>query len=359
MVNDERHPDRTQLRPDAVFLDYELPGELIAQAPCPERDHSRLMRLDRCSGAIAHHHFFELPELLRPGDLLILNDTRVLPARLLGKRRATGGKWEGLFLGVTANGCWDMMCQTRGKLAAGDIIDVGGAEASLELRLIEKSPEGRWLARPDRAGHFAEVLQQYGHVPLPPYIRKGAAEAADRERYQTVYARNAGAVAAPTAGLHFTPDLFDKLKERGIDWAHVTLHVGLGTFQPVQVEDYRAHKMHAECGELSETTVKAIAACRARGGRIVAVGTTSVRVLETVAATGPVRPWAGATTLYIHPPYEFRVVDALVTNFHLPRTTLLLMVGAFAGGALLRSAYAAAIASQYRFYSYGDAMLIV
>jgi S-adenosylmethionine:tRNA ribosyltransferase-isomerase len=203
------------------------------------------------------------------------------------------------------------------------------------------------------------LLQRHGHIPLPPYVRKGRAGPADVERYQTVYARTAGAVAAPTAGLHFTPRLFDELDRRGIGRAFVTLHVGLGTFQPIQVADFRQHPMHAESGELPAATAEALSACRARGKRIVAVGTTSVRVLETVAASGPLRPWSGETSLYIYPPYSFHAVDALMTNFHLPRTSLLLLVSAFGGSELMRRAYEAAVREKYRFYSYGDAMLVL
>ncbi len=203
-----------------------------------------------------------------------------------------------------------------------------------------------------------ELLRRHGQVPLPPYIRKGRAAEADRERYQTVYARQAGAVAAPTAGLHFTPEIFERLQARGIELAYVTLHVGAGTFQPVQVEDVREHRMHREWGELPEATARAVADCRARGGRVVAVGTTSVRVLETAAAAGEVRPWSGETGLFVYPGFAFRAVDALVTNFHLPRSSLLLLVSAFAGVELIRRAYKTAVQEGYRFYSYGDAMLI-
>jgi S-adenosylmethionine:tRNA ribosyltransferase-isomerase len=269
----------------------------------------------------------------------------------------TGGKWEGLFLRQVADGSWEMLCQTRGRLTAGESIHI--EPGPLELVLVGKTLEGRWLARPTMPGSPRELLERFGQVPLPPYIRKGQAASADRERYQTVYARQAGAVAAPTAGLHFTPRLFEDLQQRGIEHTFVTLHVGLGTFQPIQAEDVTQHRMHAEWGELPQTAATAIATCRQRGGRVVAVGTTSVRVLETVAALGPIRPWSGETELYIHPPYPFRAVDALVTNFHLPRTTLLLLVGAFAGVDLLREAYRTAIAAEYRFFSYGDAMLIV
>jgi S-adenosylmethionine:tRNA ribosyltransferase-isomerase len=345
------------------FLDYDLPPHLIAQEPCAERDQSRLLVLRRASGAMEHHTFHELPELLDPGDLLVLNDTRVLPARLLGRRARTGGKWEGLFLQQTPDGTWELLCQTRGRLTEGELLEV--EPGPLALRLVGRSAEGHWLARPEAPGTPTELLERHGQVPLPPYIRKGRASAADRERYQTVYAGKPGAVAAPTAGLHFTPRVFDRLKERGITWTFLTLHVGLGTFQPIQVEDYRRHPMHREWGELPPAAAAAIAACRQRGGRVVAVGTTSVRVLETAALASrgrrlpEIHPWFGETELFIYPPYEFRAVDALVTNFHLPRSTLLLLVGAFAGVALLRRAYRTAIEQQYRFYSYGDAMLIL
>ena len=233
----------------------------------------------------------------------------------------------------------------------------------MRLTLEEKSAEGRWLARPDGVGgpfgSALELLERHGQVPLPPYVRKGRAAEGDRERYQTVFARRPGAVAAPTAGLHFTPQVFEHLERRGIGWTFVTLHVGLGTFQPLQVADVAAHQMHREWGDLSAAAASAVTACRERGGRVVAIGTTAVRILETVATLGPIRPWTGETELYIYPPYAFRAVDALVTNFHLPRTSLLLLVSAFAGIDLIRQGYKTAIEQAYRFYSYGDAMLIV
>lgn len=339
-----------------IFLDYELPPELIAQYPAQRRDESRLMFVHRATRTIQHHVFRDLPTLLRAGDLLVLNNTQVLPARLYGRRQSTGGKWEGLFLGESG-GLWELACQTRGQLHTGEIIEID--PPGLRLQLVEKTNEGRWRAAPEPSGSTLSLLQKHGHIPLPPYIRKGRAEAADAQRYQTIYARQPGAVAAPTAGLHFTPEVFEALAARGIERAFLTLHVGAGTFEPIRTEDYRQHVMHAEYGELPASTAAAILRCRQRGGRVVAVGTTSVRVLETVAASGEIREWRGETGLYIHPPYPFRAVDALITNFHLPRSTLLLLVGAFAGGELLRDAYAAAVAEKYHFYSYGDAMLIV
>jgi S-adenosylmethionine:tRNA ribosyltransferase-isomerase len=338
-------------------FDYDLPEHLIAQEPCPERDRSRLMVVRRAEGVIEHRAFADLPDLLAPGDLLILNDTRVIPARLIGRRARTGGKWEGLFLRETPDGLWELMCQTRGRLTEGESIIV--EPGRLELTLVSQTPERRWLARPGEPGPAFDLLRRHGRVPLPPYVRKGRAAEADEERYQTVYARQPGAVAAPTAGLHFTPRVFERLDERGVGRAFVTLHVGEGTFAPIKTDDVTAHQMHREWGELPAATAEAVAACRARGCRVVAVGTTSVRVLETVAATGSVRPWCGETELFIYPPYQFRAVDALVTNYHLPRTSLLCLVSAFAGVELIRRAYSTAVAEGYRFYSYGDAMLIV
>ncbi len=334
-------------------FDYTLPPELIAQQPCEPRDHARLLVARRQDRSLHHHRFLELPALLEPGDLLVLNDTRVLPARLLGKRARTGGKWEGLFLRQLPDATWEMLCQTRGSLQEGEIIEV---EPGLRLELLRRLSGGRWQVKPLTPGSTIELLDRFGHIPLPPYIRKGAASAADRQRYQTIYAQQAGAVAAPTAGLHFTESVFAGLKERGIAWTTVTLHVGLATFEPIQVDDYTEHPMHTEWGQLTQPAADAINACK---GLVVAVGTTSVRVLESVARRGPLAAWSGETDLFIHPPYEFQIVDALVTNFHLPRTTLLLMVAAFAGVELVREAYEAAIADRYRFYSYGDAMLIL
>ena len=345
-------------------LDYDLPPDRIAQHPSPERDDSRLMAVRRGGMPLGHHVFRDLPRLLSPGDLLVLNDTRVLPARLVGRRARTDGKWEGLFLRSLPGGAWEMLCQTRGRLIVGETIlvdppDDGGPP--LRLCLVGKTPSGHWEARPEGGGSAPELLAGHGRVPLPPYIRKGRAAAADRERYQTVYAGPPGAVAAPTAGLHFTPAVFEALRVRGVAHAFVTLHVGAGTFQPVQAADVREHRVEPEWGELPAATAEAVAACKARGGRVVAVGTTSVRVLETAAAAsggGTLREWRGETALTICPPFRFRAVDALLTNFHLPRSSLLLLVAAFTGPESMQAAYAAAVAGGYRFYSYGDAMLI-
>jgi S-adenosylmethionine:tRNA ribosyltransferase-isomerase len=348
---------KTGLPSTRIFFDYHLPAELIAQEPCAQRDRSRLLLVRRNDGILGHRSFADLPELLDPRDLLILNDTRVVPARLVGRRSKTGGKWEGLFLRELPGGEWELMAQTRGRLLPGEMIEIDPGHLSIQL--IRKTGEGHWLVRPEQAGPTLQLLEAHGRTPLPPYIRKGIASPEDAERYQTVFARQPGAIAAPTAGLHFTHKIFSDLRAREIAWAFVTLHVGQGTFQPIQLDDYRRHQMHREWGELSEATAREILNCRQRGGRVVAVGTTSVRVLESVAAAGPIRPWLGETDLFIYPPYSFKAVDALVTNFHLPKSSLLLLVNAFAGVELTERAYMTAIAEKYRFYSYGDAMLIL
>jgi S-adenosylmethionine:tRNA ribosyltransferase-isomerase len=337
------------------LLDYELPPHLIAQEPAAERDTARLLVVDRATGALGHHQFRDLPELLFPGDLLVLNDTRVLPARLVGRRERTGGKWEGLFLRQTADGLWELLAQTRGHPMPGEVIVIEPGPLRLTLR---GRTNGHWLAEPDPPGSPAELLAKSGRVPLPPYIRKGQAGPADRERYQTVYARSDGSVAAPTAGLHFTPAVLDRLRARGVETATVTLHVSLGTFKPMKSDDPAGHRMHAEYAEVPVGTVGAAVQCKKRGGRVIAMGTTATRALESAARDGELRPWTGETDLFIYPPYRFRVVDGLITNFHLPRTTLLLLVAAFAGPDLVRAAYTEAIRREYRFYSYGDAMLV-
>ncbi len=339
-----------------AFLDYDLPPELIAQQPAAERDASRLMVLNRAGRVIAHRVFHDLPELLKPGDLLVLNDTRVLPARLIGHREKTGGKWEGLFLRETAEGLWELLAQTNGKPAEGEafLVEPG------PLRLILRGRvDGHWLMAPEPSGPASTLLAAHGLIPLPPYIRKGRGAEDDRIRYQTIYARSDGSIAAPTAGLHFTPSLLERLKEHGVGLARVTLHVGLGTFEPVRTDDPTKHVMHHEWAEVPLEAVEAIETCKKNGGRVIAVGTTSTRALESAAQNGGLRAWLGATNLFIYPPYSFKVVDGLITNFHLPKTTLLMLAGAFAGVDFLREAYQTAVQTEYRFYSYGDAMLIV
>lgn len=341
--------------------DYELPRHLIAQVPLPHRADARLLVVDRASKSLNHKHIRDLPDLLISGDCLVLNDTRVVPARLLGRRTATGGHWEGLFLESTKEGFWKILGKTRGKLTAGETITLLDAEGrdDILLRLATPLPEGVWAARPESDQDALDLLSRIGRVPLPPYIRKGEMVDGDRETYQTVYARNPGAVAAPTAGLHFTESLLHRLEKTGVMLAWLTLHVGQGTFRPIVSESLAEHRMHSERAILTRETVDRIALCRRRGGRVVAVGTTSVRVLETAAASGQLQPYDGPTELFIRPSFEFHAVDALLTNFHLPRTTLLVLVRTFGGDELIRYAYEEAIREEYRFYSYGDAMLIL
>jgi len=341
--------------------DYELPRHLIAQSPLPHRADARLLVVDRARNSLVHKHIRDLPEILQPCDCLVLNDTRVVPARLVGFRTRTGGRWEGLFLEANEQGLWRVMSKTRGKLAPGEtvtLVDARG-EDDVVLHLGTREPEGVWIVRPASDEETFALLERVGRVPLPPYIRKGEMIEADRRTYQTVFARTPGAVAAPTAGLHFTRPLLSRLEERGTTLCWLTLHVGPGTFRPIETDSLAGHRMHAEWAHLGQEAVDRIASCRSRGGRVVAVGSTSVRVLETAAAHGTLHPFTGQTDLFIRPPYKFRAVDALLTNFHLPRTTLLVLVRTFGGDELMRRAYEEAIREEYRFYSYGDAMLIL
>jgi len=284
----------------------------------------------------------------------------VIPARLIGFRTKTGGHWEGLFLVASAQGLGHLLGKTRGHLSAGESITLINAQGQedLQLEIVAPPPDGSWGARPKSSAPLQEILERVGRVPLPPYIRKGEMVDAARETYQTVFARHPGAVAAPTAGLHFTSQLIERIKGASISLATLTLHVGTGTFRPI-AGPLEEHQMHEEWGQIGPEAVAAIDAARQRGARCVAVGTTCVRVLETAAAGGQLQPWSGQTRLFIRPPYQFRVVDALLTNFHLPRTTLLVLVQTFGGDELIRHAYQEAIREEYRFYSYGDAMLIL
>lgn len=346
---------------DACQYDYDLPRELIAQFPLPHRADARLLVVDRAAGSLAHRYVRDLPEILLRGDCLVLNDTRVVPARLVGFRTATGGHWEGLFLETSKEGLWRVMCKTRGHLQSGEtitLVNAGGRE-DIRLALISPHPEGIWVVRPDSGEEAFPLLERVGRVPLPPYIRKGEMVESDRQNYQTVFARAPGAVAAPTAGLHFTEALLRRLEKQGILLAWLTLRVGAGTFRPIAGQRLAEHRMHAEWGQLGQETVDKIALARHRGGRIIAVGTTTVRVLETAAEDGRLKPFEGLTDLFIRPPYRFRAVDALLTNFHLPRTTLLVLVRTFGGDELIKRSYEEAIREEYRFYSYGDAMLIL
>ncbi len=341
--------------------DYELPRGLIAQHPLAQRTDARLLVVDRTTATLEHYHIRDLPILLREHDTLVINDTRVIPARLVGFREQTGGRWEGLFLSDDGGGNWRLLAKTRGKLLPGERVMLLNErlQEAFRLRLVIKQDDGSWIARPELDRDAGRLLEQVGRVPLPPYIRGGEMGPADRERYQTVYAEVPGAVAAPTAGLHFTRGLLERLEGAGVSIIRVTLHVGLDTFRPITVENLVEHRMHSEWCRVTPEAIAAIAENKARGGRTIAVGTTSVRVLETAAGSGTLQAFEGATDLFIHPPYEFRAVDGLLTNFHLPRTTLLVLVRTFGGDALVRRAYEEAIREEYRFYSYGDAMLIL
>jgi len=329
---------------------YELPEELIAQHPTARRRDSRLLHLDGASGALADLRFVDLPQLLKAGDLLVFNDTRVVPARLHG-HKDTGGRVEILLERVIDGGRVVAQLRSSKPPAAGSHIQLSdGTRLTVAGRA-----DDFWLL--DFHEEPGAVFERCGEMPLPPYMKR-AADDSDRERYQTVYAREPGAVAAPTAGLHFDAELLDACQQAGVASAHVTLHVGAGTFQPVRADDIRDHRMHAERAVVPVSVCDAIGACRARGGRVVAVGTTAVRALESAAAGGAIAPYAGDTRMFITPGYRFRVVDALVTNFHLPESTLLMLVSAFAGRDKVLAAYRHAVERRYRFFSYGDAMFV-
>jgi S-adenosylmethionine:tRNA ribosyltransferase-isomerase len=344
--------------------DYKLPQELIASKPARHRADARLLVIDRKSGTWEHKKVSDLPSYVRPNDAMVLNNTRVLPARLLGKRSSTGGQWEGLFLRVNEDGTWAMLGKTKGKIQVGEIVEIYPAhepESSdrLRLTLTARGSGGEWSAQPETQESHLELLQKFGTMPLPPYMRKKLATDRDFRRYQTTFAERPGSVAAPTAGLHFTQELLTQIQSEGVSVSHVTLHIGIGTFRPISAESLADHTMHSEWCELSEQTAQLLVDQKAAGGRVIAVGTTSVRTLESAARQSPLKPFIGETDLFIRPPYEFQAVDMLMTNFHLPKSSLLVLVSAFAGRELIMEAYQAAIQEKYRFYSYGDAMLIL
>ena len=347
--------------PELDQYDYSLPKELIAQFPVANRADARLLVVEREQKRIEHWHVRDLPEILSSGDCLVLNDTRVIPARLVGRRTSTGGRWQGLFLEEATNGLWKLLCKARGRLWPGETIQREGRDLrpSVQLQLGARLDEGIWVARAETDEETIPLLERIGRIPLPPYIRGGEMVSADRDAYQTVFAAHPGSVAAPTAGLPFSELLLKKLSQRGVDVCHVTLHIGRDTFRPIRTKRLEDHSMHQEWGSCSVDLVRRLQAVRAGGGRIVAVGTTSVRVLETSARSGELVPWQGMTDLFIRPPHTFSAVDALMTNFHLPRTSLLVLVRTFGGDELMQQAYAAAIGEKYRFYSYGDAMLVL
>ena len=358
----------TLMPPNAFPFDYEVPRRLVAQEPLRHRADARLMVVDRRRQEILHHHVRDLPHLLPPGDRLVLNDTKVVPAQLAGRRTNTGGRWQGLFIEATDDGNWRILCKTRGRLSPGETVMLTDREGrpGAKLWLIERLDEGQWLAHAESEESADVILNRLGRVPLPPYIRGGNMVDADVASYQTVYAERPGAIAAPTAGLHFTTELIKTLEARGVTYSRITLHVGLGTFRPIESETWDEHRMHGEVGEITAAAATEINRTRAEGGRVIAVGTTVARLLETAVraddgarGSRELRPWQGETDLFIRPPFEFRAIDALMTNFHFPRTTLLVLVQTFGGPELIAEAYRQAIEEEYRFYSYGDAMLIV
>ena len=365
------------------LYDYVLPTELIAQEPLPNRSDARLLVVDRSTQSFEHRHIRDLPEFVQPQDCLVLNDTKVVPARLIGKRTHTNGHWEGLFLQVVPPNLWQVLGKTRGKIQAGETVLLRSTDGKNELQIefVARNEDNTWLVEPvfltqrhkgtkgnDSLGAFVPLcetknmdtfalLSQIGWTPIPPYIRGGKPLAYDKERYQTVYAAHSGSVAAPTAGLHLTPELLETIERQGTAITSVTLHVGVGTFKPITADNIDEHHMHSEWCSLSMESAATLHQCRSNGGRVVAVGTTSVRTLES--ASDSLAPFEGATSLFIRPPYRFINVDVLLTNFHFPKSTLLILVRTFGGDELIQEAYREAIREKYRFFSYGDAMLIL
>jgi S-adenosylmethionine:tRNA ribosyltransferase-isomerase len=334
-------------------FDYFLPEELIAQHPCEPRDHSRLLVLDKNTGAISHNYFFDLLQYLNAGDTLVFNDTRVIPARLIGAKAETGGKVEVFLLNRKSESDWEALVKPGKKARPGAIIIFSDR---LSCEILESTDFGGRIVRFSYEGIFEEILDQLGETPLPPYITE---QLADKERYQTVYARERGSAAAPTAGLHFTTDLMKRIEEKGIHLAFVTLHVGLGTFRPVNTDNITDHVMHREYYSVLPETAELINRTKQEGGRIIAVGTTAIRTLETATINGILEAKSGWTEIFIYPGYTFKIVDAAVTNFHLPKSTLLMLISALAGQQKVFAAYKEAVEQGYKFFSFGDAMLII
>ena len=333
---------------------YELPQELIAQTPLEDRTASRLMVVNRTSGEIEHKHFYDIVDRLREGDCLVMNNTRVIPARLYGTKEGSGGKIEFLLLKRLELDKWEVILRPGKKAKPGSRFEFGGG--LLRAEVLEIIEDGNRIVRFEYDGVWEELLDKLGEMPLPPYIKE---KLTDRERYQTVYSKIEGSAAAPTAGLHFTKELLEKIKAKGVELAYLTLHVGLGTFRPVSVENVEDHLMHTEYYQISAETAEKINRARKRGGRIIAVGTTSVRTLETVADDdGSLRAASGETSIFIYPGYKFKAVDCLITNFHLPESTLMMLVSAFSTKDITFNAYKTAVAEKYRFFSFGDAMYI-
>lgn len=333
---------------------YELPSELIAQEPIKERSSSRLMTLDKNTGKTEHKHFYDIADMLNEGDTLILNDTKVLPARLYGAKEGTGGAIEFLLLHKHKLNEWEVILRPGRKAKPGARFVFGNGE--LKAEILDVVNDGNRLVRFEYDGVFEEILDRLGEMPLPPYITK---KLEDKDRYQTVYAKNPGSAAAPTAGLHFTPELLDQIKEKGVNIGYVTLHVGLGTFRPVKTDDLSEHKMHSEFYILPKDVAELVNTTKANGKRVISVGTTATRVLETAGLNGlPMKEQTGWTDIFIYPGKEFYVIDALITNFHLPESTLIMLVSALAGRENVLNAYNEAVKEKYRFFSFGDAMYI-
>lgn len=333
---------------------YDLPEELIAQTPLERRDGSRLMVLDKTTGEVEHKHFFDLPSYLRPGDCLVLNNSRVLPARLIGKRLPGGGAVEVMLLVDRGEGLWECLVRPGRKLRTGAQLSFGEGELTAEVE--EVLPDGNRLVRFHYTGIFLEVLERLGQMPLPPYIKE---KLNDPERYQTVYSKEVGSAAAPTAGLHFTKDLLQQVQDMGVKVCYVTLHVGLGTFRPVKEEDLTHHDMHSEYCSIPQETADIINETKRSGGRVICVGTTSCRTIESWAnEDGTMEAKGGWTKIFIYPGYRFKVLDCLVTNFHLPESTLIMLVSALAGRENVLGAYEKAVRERYRFFSFGDAMFV-
>ena len=334
---------------------YDLPQELIAQTPIAQRDHSRLMVMDRKSGELSHRHFYDITDYLKKGDCLVINDTRVLPARLYGIKEGGGAHVEVLLLNNRSGDDWECIVYPGRRLKEGAEITFG--EGKLKGRIISVLPDGNRIIRFEYEGIFLELLEEIGTMPLPPYITE---RLEDGERYQTVYSKINGSAAAPTAGLHFTNELLDKIKDMGVDIVHITLHVGLGTFRPVKEDNITDHVMHTENYFVTEDAARRINKAKSSGGRVIAVGTTSCRTLETVGdEQGIVHSGSGSTGIFIYPGYRFKVLDGLITNFHLPESTLIMLVSAFSDREKLLNAYKTAVNEKYRFFSFGDAMLLI
>ena len=333
---------------------YDLPPELIAQTPLTDRTASRLLVVNKKTGKLAHKHFYDIVDYLNPGDCLVMNNTRVIPARLYGSKEKSGGKIEFLLLKRIGIDTWEVILKPGKKAKPGSRFEFGGG--LLHAEVLSVAEDGKRIVKFEYDGIWEELLDKLGEMPLPPYIKE---KLTDKERYQTVYSKIEGSAAAPTAGLHFTKELLEKIKAKGVKLAYLTLHVGLGTFRPVSAERIEDHIMHTECYEISAETAEIINSCRKNGGRIIAVGTTSVRTLETVAEdTGKIKAASGETNIFIYPGYKFKIVDCIITNFHLPESTLMMLVSAFAGKENIFNAYETAVKEKYRFFSFGDAMYL-